>query len=119
MADSGVKNFGVLLASINGGKVVDEATDKTHNLLDELSGKASLTNQKAKGDILVKLSFTVLPNGLVNVDADVQGKAPKPVREQDAFFLTESGGLSRKNERQQELPLREVLSQPVEMKEAK
>lgn len=118
MANDGIKNFGVLLGTLNGGTVVGELSDETSTLLEELKEKAESKNGNVSGELTLKLKFTVNTSGLTTIDYEVSSKSPKPIRRQDSFFLTEGNGLSRRNEKQQELPLREVGG-TVEIREAK
>ena len=118
MASDGIKNFGVLLSGLNGGTVVGELSDDMDKLLEELREKAEQKSGSVSGELTLKLKFTVNTSGLTTIDYEVASKSPKPIRRQDSFFLTEGNGLSRRNERQQELPLREVGG-TVEIREAK
>lgn len=117
MAEAGITNFGVLLNELNEGAVIDELSQDLSDVLDQLRERAIQTSGKVKGKIVLKLDIQVTSAGLITIDPDVETKVPKPLRKQDSFHLTRGGGLSRKNERQQELPLREVRAVEVETRE--
>lgn len=118
MSDSGVTNFGVLVGQLNGGTFVAECSEKLCDVLEKLQEKAMQTNGAASGTITVTLKIKTNMSGLTTIDPSVSGKLPDPVRAQDSYYLTSGGGLSRKNERQQDLPLREVAGGLVETREA-
>jgi hypothetical protein len=103
-----MSDFNVVLAQIAGGALRDELSDTMRDALLQLEQRALGTSKVAKGIVTLKLALAVEPNGLVCVDGDVITKLPKPLRQQDHFHLTKTGGLSRKNQHQQELQFREA-----------
>lgn len=105
--DTGTHDFGVLVGTFDSGKLRNEASRQLKELIENLQDQATQTCRSAKGKLTVDFDFNIDPTGLAKVHAEVTKKLPKPVRAGDAFFVTK-GGLSRKNPKQQELPLREV-----------
>lgn len=115
MADDSMSDFNVVLSQISGGALRDELSDTLRDALLQLEQRALGTSKVAKGALTLKMTLAVEPNGLVCVDGDVLTKLPKPLRQQDHFHLTKSGGLSRKNQRQQELQFKEVMNDVAEV----
>jgi hypothetical protein len=106
----GARAFNVVFAELCSGAAHEEATEELHKLLQRLRIAAELRGPKgdAKGKLTLTLDVTVEAKGVAQVKYDVTIKHPKPDREDDSFFLTRHSNLSRKNEKQMELGLRDV-----------
>lgn len=115
MADDSMSDFNVVLSQISGGALRDELSDTMRDALLQLEQRALGTSKVAKGTLTLKMVLAVEPNGLVCVDGDVITKLPKPLRQQDHFHLTKTGGLSRKNQRQQEFQFKEIVNDVTEV----
>lgn len=113
-----ISRYGDLIAELNHGAFADELDQELSDDLERLRATAIATSGKVKGELSVKLKIQVTSAGLITIDPDVKSNLPKPIREQDSFHLTKSGALSRKNSRQQELPLQEAPCTPVDIREA-
>jgi hypothetical protein len=108
--DEGARSFAVFLAELNSGAAHSEVTAELHGLLKNLRAVAELRGPKgeAKGSLTFKLNVEVHANGVARLRYDIASKSPKADREDDAFWLTKHSNLTRKNPKQQELPLRDV-----------
>lgn len=113
-----ITSYGGLIAELNHGAFSDELDQELSDDLERLRATAIATSGKIKGELIVKLKIQVTSAGLITIDPDVKSNLPKPIREQDSFHLTKNGALSRKNSKQQELPLREVAATPIDIREA-
>ena len=112
------REFTILLAELNGGAIRDELGETLAGSVFTLHEQATATCSKRKGKITLALSLTVEPSGAVRIDAEVVTKMPTPPRASDHFFVQRGGALTRKNPRQQELPLREVTPLAAPAREA-
>lgn len=117
MGIDSIEDFAVVLAAINHGQLRDELSAEMGKVLTALIERSHATSKAAKGKLTLTLDFEVEPSGLVAIDVDVSSKTPKPLRASDHFYATKSGGLSRKDPRQQDLPLREVDAPTPELRD--
>lgn len=108
--DEGARDFAVFLRNIDDGTIHEEASAELHALATKLSRHVDTHGGKAKGQLTITLNLTALPNGTVDVLADVKVKEPKIVRPRSVFWFTKGNNLSPDNPRQQKLALREVPS---------
>lgn len=106
--DEGARDFALFLRHIDDGAIHEEASAELHALATKLSRHVDTHGGKAKGQLTVTLNLTALPNGTVDVLADVKVKEPKVVRPRSVFWFTKGNNLSPDNPRQQKLALREV-----------
>ncbi|MQU29079.1 hypothetical protein GHO29_21665 [Pseudomonas helleri] len=90
------------LRDIEAGGLLDELSETQHRLIDaiRLTGKG--------GDLTIKLAYKPDGNGQMTIKADVKAKEPALSRGTSLFFLTPEGNLTRRDPRQQDLPLRTV-----------
>jgi len=90
------------LRDIEAGGLLDELSETQHSLIDaiRLTGKA--------GELTIKLAYKPDGNGQMTIKADVKAKEPAISRGTSLFFLTPEGNLTRRDPRQQDLPLRRV-----------
>ncbi|MHA6478937.1 hypothetical protein ACX1DW_15795 [Stutzerimonas sp. KH-1] len=90
------------LREIEAGGLLDELTEVQHSLVDaiRLTGKA--------GELTIKLAYKPDGAGQMTIKADVKAKEPVLSRGTSLFFLTPEGNLTRRDPRQQEIPLRSV-----------
>ena len=96
------------LRDIEAGHLLDELTEAQHSLVDaiRLTGK--------QGELTIKLVYKPDGSGQMTIKADVKSKEPALSRGTSLFFLTPEGNLTRKDPRQQEIPLRSVAEEPAE-----
>lgn len=87
---------------IESGALLDELTEAQHSLVDavRLTGKG--------GELNIKLAYKPDGAGQIVIKADVKAKEPVLSRGTSLLFLTPEGNLSRRDPRQQEMPLRSV-----------
>lgn len=90
------------LRDIEAGGLLDELSETQHSLIDaiRLTGKG--------GELTIKLAYKPDGNGQMTIKADVKAKEPALSRGMSLFFLTPEGNLTRRDPRQQDLPLRTV-----------
>ncbi|MFJ4086325.1 hypothetical protein [Pseudomonas psychrophila] len=90
------------LRDIEAGGLLDELSETQHRLIDaiRLTGKG--------GELAIKLAYKPDGNGQMTIKADVKAKEPALSRGTSLFFLTPEGNLTRRDPRQQDLPLRTV-----------
>ena len=90
------------LRDIEAGGLLDELSETQHSLIDaiRLTGKG--------GELTIKLAYKPDGNGQMAIKADVKAKEPALSRGTSLFFLTPEGNLTRRDPRQQDLPLRTV-----------
>lgn len=90
------------LRDIEAGGLLDELSETQHSLIDaiRLTGKG--------GELTIKLAYKPDGNGQMTIKADVKAKEPALSRGTSLFFLTPEGNLTRRDPRQQDLPLRTV-----------
>lgn len=106
--DEGTRAFGVLLSQVDDGCFHAEASETLQALTRELAAYAGKYMRDAKGDLTLKLSLKVSPQGTVTLTGDVKKKAPPTPRGATTFWVTKGGNLANENPRQQKLPLRDV-----------
>lgn len=90
------------LRDIEAGGLLDELSETQHSLIDaiRLTGKG--------GELTIKLAYKPDGNGQMTIKANVKAKEPALSRGTSLFFLTPEGNLTRRDPRQQDLPLRTV-----------
>lgn len=90
------------MRDIEAGCLLDELSETQHSLIDaiRLTGKG--------GELTIKLAYKPDGNGQMTIKADVKAKEPALSRGTSLFFLTPEGNLTRRDPRQQDLPLRTV-----------
>lgn len=90
------------LRDIEAGGLLDELSETQHSLIDaiRLTGKG--------GELTIKLAYKPDGNGQMTIKAHVKAKEPALSRGTSLFFLTPEGNLTRRDPRQQDLPLRTV-----------
>ena len=97
------------LRDIEAGGLLDELSETQHSLIDaiRLTGKG--------GELTIKLAYKPDGNGQMTIKADVKAKEPALSRGTSLFFLTPEGNLTRRDPRQQDLPLRTVNDDKAEV----
>ena len=90
------------LRDIEAGGLLNELSETQHSLIDaiRLTGKG--------GELTIKLAYKPDGSGQMTIKADVKAKEPALSRGTSLFFLTPEGNLTRRDPRQQDLPLRTV-----------
>jgi hypothetical protein len=106
------------LEMVADGDLHAELSDTLHELIDQLANHAITVTSPAKGELAIKLKFSVDKSGVVDVAWDMNAKAPKPARSKGVMWLTKGNNLTAQNPRQQKLPLREVPQASTEVREA-
>lgn len=95
------------MRDIEAGGLLDELTETQHSLIDaiRMTGKG--------GELTIKLTYKPDGGGQMTVKADVKSKEPVLARGTSLFFLTPEGNITRRDPRQQEIPLRSVGEDPA------
>ncbi|MDH0334495.1 hypothetical protein [Metapseudomonas otitidis] len=90
------------LREVEGGNLLDELSETQHSLINaiQLTGKG--------GELVIKLTYKPEGAGQMTIKADVKAKEPVLARGTSLFFMTPEGNLTRRDPRQQDLPLRAV-----------
>jgi len=104
-----IKPITQTLALLNGGTLIDEASDKLAQLVkmvDE-TGKS--------GTLTLQLSLK-RQSGAIQIDASVKAKIPEPKADSTMLWPTVEGNLVLDNPAQQKLDLRGVETKPREIR---
>lgn len=105
--EEGPRAFAVFLQEISEGDFHSELSAELQDTMKQLDTLAQAYG-KAKGVLTLKFTLSVNNKGVVIVAPEVAVKLPKRMPEASPFYLTQGGNLSKKSQRQQELPLRDV-----------
>lgn len=96
--DRGIRDFSIVLATLDGGRLVSDLTSELRGLNEELAKHAE-TQGKAKGELTVKFSISHA-GGKVLITPSITVKTPKRVREDAVFWLSDDGELTANNPKQ-------------------
>lgn len=96
------RDFGALLRLLENGRLHAVLGEQYHELVDELHVRWRDSGQEHKGEMTIKLEFS-LKGGTVAIQADSSIKTPKKKREISMMFLTPERNLSRLNPDQLEM----------------
>lgn len=111
--EEGPRSFARFIEQVADGVVHSELSTELHKLTSTLQDEAVNRHAKAKGSLTLKMSFEVMPNGVVTIRYDLDTKTPKPARNEGVAWLTPKGGnVVFENPKQTKLPLREVGGTP-------
>ncbi len=107
-----MSNFADVLGNLEGGVTFNQINDQLQELV------LAVTQHRKAGEMTVTLK--VAPNGetAVSVIAAFKAKVPEASRGTSVFFVDGGGNLLRRDPRQPELPLREVVDTPANLKHA-
>ena len=103
----GARSFTRFLDQVADGDLHTEASQLLHRLVEKMQQQTRAQAKEVKGELTLKLKLS-MDGALTTVAYEINGKEPAPRRPGSVFFVTRGGNLSVQNERQQELPLREV-----------
>ena len=106
--DEGPRSFTRQLEQISNGDLVAAASSEMHELLKAIKNEALLRRRAVKGAFTLKLTFSVEPNGIVDINPSIQTKRADRKLARGMMHLTPGGNLTAENPRQAKLPLREV-----------
>lgn len=109
--DEGARSFAHFVLAIDQGALNAELSDELRELAKKLHETTYATGNKAKGEIVLKLSFVADTDraNTVHIAHDVKVKLPKVKRSSGGtFWLTKGNNFATEQPRQQKLPLREV-----------
>lgn len=99
-----IRDTQTLLGMLESGDLNSEMTETVQTVLKklaELSGDQPKTS--FKGEVSLKLKFTV-KNGMVDIDAEIPPpKLPKLPRKTSVYFLTDEGELSTEHPQQRDM----------------
>lgn len=102
-------SFSTFLAQLSDGEFNTDLTDQMRDLVAALSDCFADNGGKPGGKIAITLSFK-LDDGIVEVKPDLKVTKPKVAQRKSVFWATPGNNLTRRNPKQQELPLRDVSS---------
>lgn len=119
MTEHALADFAVLLADVEGGDLRDDLSVTLAETVGKLRDLSKTKQGPVKGKMTLTLTF-VVDGAAVVVDSDITTKVPKPARKRDHFFVAKTGGLTRRNPKQETLPFapREIPGGKAETKEA-
>lgn len=103
--EEGARSFSRFIDQLGDGAAHSELSQEVHQLIQKLSHEAKARNTTVRGALTLSLKFASDSLGHVAIVYDVTTKEPKPQRVGDMFFVTKGGNLSKRDERQAELPL--------------
>lgn len=107
MSQDHVHTFQQFVAAVEDGELHRDLSDQLVEIVAALENHVRDVGGKPVATLDIKLSFK-LDDGLIEVRADYKAKMPKTSRAKSIFWATPENHLSRRNPRQQELPLRSV-----------
>jgi hypothetical protein len=93
------RTFSALISDIAHGEIDDLATKAIDEVVTALQTGASNVGGKQKGQITVKLSFS-MERGIIDTAAEVTTKMPPKVKPRAFLYPMRGGGLSEENQRQ-------------------
>jgi len=106
--NEGARGFAWSLKQIDDEVFEADCSTEQQILIGKLSHQAGQQFRDVKGELVVKLTYVMSPNGTVRVLGEIASKPPKVARAGSTFWVTPGNNLSTKNPRQMDLPLREV-----------
>lgn len=102
-----LRSFTALLGAVEDGQFHADLTDALREIVAELQD--SFRDQGGKPKARLDLSFDFrLDGGVIEVNCDLKVKKPRAQRSKSVFWSTPDNLLTRRNPKQQELPLRHV-----------
>lgn len=112
--DEGSRSAAVFLTKVADGELHARFSDELARLGAALLEEAKRRDGKVKGELVLKLAFSVAPSGISEVGYSVKVKKPEPKTSLGTHWITPGGNFVQENPRQQTLPLREVpKAEPV------
>lgn len=109
----GPRGFTHFIDQLGDGEAAQDMGAELHKLIKKLTAESKNRNVKIKGSYTLSLKFEADPRGTVAVEHDIKTVEPKPLRLGDTFFTTKGGNLTKQNEKQQSLNLRDVNAKRV------
>jgi hypothetical protein len=97
--------FDELIAEIDGGMMNTELSREMRGMVNALEERCR-THGKAKGEITVKLKFSAVGNGRVEIECDASLKRPGVPKAKETRWIADGGALAVGDPRQNILPLR-------------
>lgn len=89
--------FVKLVSEHRGGDLESACSEKMRAVID------AIREFGGKGELTLKLGFSMTEYGMLEVKADLKAKAPEPKLKSSAFFLTAEGDLVRHDPRQTDI----------------
>lgn len=107
--EEGPRSFARFIEQVGDGVAHAELSEELHKLTSFLQDEAVNRSSKARGTLLIKLGFEVMPNGVATIRYDIDAKRPKAQRNEAVAWVTPKGGnLVFENPKQVKLFPREV-----------
>lgn len=111
--------FARFISTVDDGRPHAAITEELSLLVQKMSSEAYSRDQIVKGELTLKLKFSVSPSGVVTVDYDAKRKEPVRKTVPGVMWLAKGGQLVAQDPRQTLLPLREVKrAEDDELREA-
>jgi hypothetical protein len=107
--EEGPRSFLHFLEDLGQGDAARELSEELFELGGRLAHESSAREAKVKGELTLKITFSVEKNGLVTTNYEIKRKDPKRSTTPGVSWLTAGGNFADRDPRQAELPgLREV-----------
>jgi hypothetical protein len=109
----GTKPFSLFLGQLEGGAFHDDLSDDLRALNEKLAEFAA-QNGLAKGSLVLKFTFKLDRDGVLEVNTDVATKAPKLSRARSVMWLTPGNNITHENPKQISMFGPRKVAQPEE-----
>lgn len=102
-----IRTFQAFVASVEDGELHKDLSEQLSDIVAALEKHQRDVGGKPTAALALTFNFK-LEGGLLEIQCDFKTKLPKTSRAKSIFWTTPENNLSRRNPRQQELPLRSV-----------
>ncbi|BBK30274.1 hypothetical protein EDC65_2280 [Stella humosa] len=107
MSQDHIHTFAQFIGTAEDGELHQDLSDQLVEIVAALENHVRDRGGKPSATLALTIGFK-LDNGLLEVRAEYKIKLPKSERAKSVFWTTPENHLSRRNPRQQELPLRSI-----------
>lgn len=112
MSNADALSFSTFIAAQEDGQLHADLTNAVKEIIAQLNNAVMEHGGVHTAALGLALSFKI-DSGMIEVRADVKTKLPKENRQRTVYWSTADNNLTRKNPKQQELPFRDVMADPV------
>lgn len=97
--------FRQVLEQLHDGRFLDECAEELTSLMNAIEDDRT----SGKGEIVMTIKFEKQKTGQIDAIPNVKAKLPKRAASRSVFYVDDYHRLTRKNPKQQDLPLRAVM----------
>jgi hypothetical protein len=97
-----IRTFTDAIAIMEDGQLIDDLTTEQKNLVAALNDAIQAGAKSASGELTLKIKFN-LEDGMIQTQADVKIKTPKPKRARSVMWTTPENNLCRNNPKQRDI----------------